>query len=101
MFRQIGFYGVFSISASLYIIALLYGYFCVEEPKKKTVAKQTQVSSDKSLLADFFNKEHVVETFKVALRKGDNHRRLKVSLLLILFFVIFGPMHGTYDIRLL
>lgn len=94
MFRQIGFYGVFSISAMLYVIALLYGFFWLEESKNQTVAKQPQVSADKSLLTDFFNKEHVMETFKVALRKGENQRRLKVSMLLIVFFVVFGPMHG-------
>lgn len=92
--RQIGFYGVFSISASLYVVALFYGYYYVDEPKLKIDEKQRLKSADKSLLADFFDKEHVVETFRVAFKKGENQRRLRVSMLLIVVMVVIGPMHG-------
>lgn len=34
LLREIGFYGVFSISATLYLISFYYGYFLLEEPKK-------------------------------------------------------------------
>ena len=93
-FRQIGFYGIFSISAVLYIIALFYGYFYVEEPKLKIDEKQRLKSAEKSLLADFFDKEHVMETFRVAFKKGENQRGLRVSMLLIVVMVVIGPMHG-------
>lgn len=92
--RQIGFYGIFSISASLYVVALIYGYYYVEEPKLKIDEKQRLKSADKSLLADFFDKEHVIETFRVAFKKGENQRRLRVSMLLIVVMVVIGPMHG-------
>lgn len=94
--RQIGFYGIFSISATLYVIALFYGYFYVEEPRFKIDEKQRLKSADKSLLADFFDKEHVMETFRVAFKKGENQRRLRVSMLLIVVMVVIGPMHGNY-----
>jgi MFS transporter, PCFT/HCP family, solute carrier family 46, member 3 len=93
-FRQIGFYGIFSISASLYVVALFYGFFYVEEPKLKIDEKQRLKSADKSFLSDFFDKEHVVETFRVAFKKGENQRRLRVSMLLIVVMVVIGPMHG-------
>jgi MFS transporter, PCFT/HCP family, solute carrier family 46, member 3 len=93
--RLIGFYGIFSISASLYCIALFYGIFYVEEPKNiKIDEKQRLKSADKSILADFFDREHVVETFRVAFKKGENQRRLRVSMLLIVVMVVIGPMHG-------
>lgn len=94
--RQIGFYGIFSISATLYVIALFYGYFYVEEPNLKIDEKQRLKSAEKSLLADFFDKEHVLETFRVAFKKGENQRRLRVSMLLIVVMVVIGPMHGNY-----
>lgn len=76
------------------MIALFYGIFYVEEPKLKVDEKQRLKSAEKSLLADFFDKEHVVETFKVAFKKGENQRRLRVSMLLIVVMVVIGPMHG-------
>lgn len=66
----------------------------MEEPKLKIDEKQRLKSADKSLLADFFDKEHVVETFRVAFKKGENQRRLRVSMILIVVMVVIGPMHG-------
>lgn len=96
VFRLIGFYGIFSISASLYCVALFYGFFYVDEPKIKIDEKQKLKAANKSVLADFFDKEHVVETFRVAFKKGENQRRLRVSMLLIVVMVVIGPMHGKY-----
>lgn len=92
--RLIGFYGIFSISASFYVIALYYGYFYVEEPPVKISEKKNLKAENKSLLADFFDKEHVIETFRVAFKKGENQRRLRVSMILIVVMVVIGPMHG-------
>ncbi|KAI8428699.1 hypothetical protein MSG28_007409 [Choristoneura fumiferana] len=32
----VGYYGVFSISASLYLFSLIYGYYAIEDPKRET-----------------------------------------------------------------
>lgn len=93
-FRLIGFYGIFSISASFYVIAIVYGIFYVDEPPIKVDEKQKLKAAEKSLLADFFDREHVYETFRVAFKKGENQRRLRVSMLLIVVMVVIGPMHG-------
>lgn len=68
----------------------------MEEPNLKIDEKQRLKSAEKSLLADFFDKEHVLETFRVAFKKGENQRRLRVSMLLIVVMVVIGPMHGNY-----
>lgn len=99
--RLIGFYGIFSISASFYLIALFYGFFYVEEPPLKVDEKKKLKAANKSLLADFFDKEHVVETFRVAFKKGENQRRLRVSMILIVVMVVIGPMHGKSNERYL
>lgn len=36
----VGYYGVFLISASLYLFSLLYGYYYLEDPKRKTDEKK-------------------------------------------------------------
>jgi ABC-type glycerol-3-phosphate transport system permease component len=96
--RQIGFYGIFSISSIFYVLALFYGIFYVEEPQIKISEKDKLKAQEKSLLADFFDKEHVVETFRVAFKKGENQRRLRVSMLLIVVMVVIGPMHGEMSV---
>jgi MFS transporter, PCFT/HCP family, solute carrier family 46, member 3 len=81
-----------------YIVALIYGFFFVEEPRKILDEKQKLKTQERSLLADFFDKEHVIETFKVAFKKGENQRRLRVSMLLIVVMVVIGPLHGEYAV---
>lgn len=96
-FRLIGFYGIFTISSILYCIAIFYGIFYVDEVSIVD-EKEKLKSSEKSLMADFFDKEHVVETFRVAFKKGENQRRLRVSMLLIVVMVVIGPLHGEMSI---
>lgn len=97
-FRQIGFYGIFSISASFYVLALIYGIFFVDEPAMIVNEKDKLKAKEKGLLADFFDKEHVIETFKVAFKKGENQRRLRVTMILIVVMVVIGPMHGEMSV---
>ncbi|KAH8235516.1 hypothetical protein KR032_001802 [Drosophila birchii] len=97
LLKQIGFYGVFSISAAFYVIAFVYGFFFLEEP----VARPEKTPEQKSLLADFFNKEHVVQTFRVAFQRGENQRRKRVILLMIVVMVIIGPLHGEMAVTYL
>ena len=97
-FRQIGFYGIFSISASLYVLALIYGIFFVEEPAMKINEKDKLKAKEKGLIADFFDKEHVIQTFRVAFKKGENQRRLRVTMILIVVMVVIGPMHGEMSV---
>lgn len=40
----VGYYGVFSISASLYLFSLIYGYYTLEDPKRETVGKKVRMN---------------------------------------------------------
>lgn len=96
LYKQIGFYGVFSISAVMYIMALYYGYKQIKEPKK--VDAPTLPNQPFAFLKDFFDFRHLFDTFKVSFRKGENNRRMKVILLMLVVMVVIGPMHGKYTI---
>lgn len=91
--RKIGFYGIFSISASLYLVAFFYGVFFVPEVDIVN-EKERLKAQEKSALADFFDKEHVMETFRVAFKQGERQRRLRVIMLMIVVMVVIGPLHG-------
>lgn len=98
--REIGFYGVFSISATLYLVAFLYGLLGLREPpalKKQKELNDLKITN-KSRIADFFDRKHVVETFEVAFKKGANQRRLRVIMLMIVVMVVIGPLHGEMSV---
>lgn len=72
---MIGTYGVLTISAVLYIIALIYGIFYLKEPSYEIEIKTE--GAKRGFLVDFFDTKNIVECFKVVLKKGPNHRCLR------------------------
>lgn len=97
LLKQIGFYGVFSISASLYLVAFFYGVFFLKEVDIVD-EKERLKAKEKNMVADFFDKEHVQETFRVAFKKGERQRRLRVIMLMIVVMVVIGPLHGEMSV---
>lgn len=71
--------------------------------RKMEKEKQQQLvpAAEKNLILDFFDRKHVVETFKVAFKKGSHQRRLRVIMLIIVVMVVIGPLHGEYYNRTL
>jgi MFS transporter, PCFT/HCP family, solute carrier family 46, member 3 len=99
-FRQIGFYGIFTTAAILYLFAIFYGVIYVVE-KEADDEKRKIEKNYKSFLSDFFDREHVMETIKVAFKTGENQRRLRVIMLLIVVMVVIGPLHGEMSVMYL
>ncbi|XP_058812774.1 tetracycline resistance protein, class A-like [Topomyia yanbarensis] len=98
LLKKIGFYGVFSISACLYLVAFFYGVFFLKEVNVNVDEKERLKAKEKSVLADFFDKEHVLQTFRVAFKKGERQRRLRVIMLMIVVMVVIGPLHGEMSV---
>ncbi|XP_032511509.2 proton-coupled folate transporter-like [Danaus plexippus] len=92
----IGYYGIFSLSASFYLFSLIYGYYFLEDPKRDAVNEKPRGCF--SFIREFFDIALVIETFRVAFKKGPGNRRLRVSLLLLVVFVVFGPSQGEFSI---
>ncbi|CAH1381600.1 unnamed protein product [Tenebrio molitor] len=99
LYKKIGFYGVFSISAVMYIMALYYGITRFKEAKKVDVP--TLENKPCAFLRDFFDVRHLWETFRVAFKHGENNRRKKVILLMLVVMVVIGPMHGEMNVTYL
>ncbi|XP_004930683.2 lysosomal proton-coupled steroid conjugate and bile acid symporter SLC46A3 [Bombyx mori] len=95
--RKIGLYGVFSVSATLYILSFMYGFFRIKEVKKI----DPSVKPPKNCchwLRDFFDTKYVKETLMVAFKKGPNNRRLRVIMLVVVLCVIIGPIYGEMSV---
>ncbi|RVE46608.1 hypothetical protein evm_008741 [Chilo suppressalis] len=100
LLRWIGYYGVFLISGSLYLFCLIYGYICLDDPKRK-IREKKERSAILNFIKEFFDVALVLDTFRIAFQKGVGNRRLRVSLLLIVVCVVFGPLHGEITITYL
>ncbi|XP_045446610.1 uncharacterized protein LOC123654769 [Melitaea cinxia] len=92
----IGYYGIFSFSASLYLFSLVYGCLYLEDPKRKNIEKKH--TGCFGFIREFFDFALVIETFRVAFQKGTGNRRLRVCLLLIVVCVVFGPLQGEFSV---
>lgn len=98
--RKIGLYGVFALSASLYILSFLYGYWRIKEVKKP-VSDVVIASNWCQWLREFFDTRYVKETILVAFKKGPQQRRLRVIMLVIVLCVVIGPIYGEMSVMYL
>lgn len=101
-YRQMGFYGVFSLSLFLHTFGVVYGLVRVKEVPKshENIIQSGEVeiqASKKNFIADFFDPKHILETFRVAFKEGKRNRRKRICLIMILVMVIVGPMHGKFS----
>ncbi|KAL4707320.1 hypothetical protein ACJJTC_019858 [Scirpophaga incertulas] len=98
--RKIGLYGVFSLSASLYILSFFYGFYRIKEVKKPEL-KMKKPKNCCEWLRDFFDTRYVKETIMVAFKRGPNNRRLRVIMLVVVMCVVIGPIYGEMSVMYL
>ncbi|XP_032515652.2 lysosomal proton-coupled steroid conjugate and bile acid symporter SLC46A3-like [Danaus plexippus] len=98
--RKIGLYGVFSISASLYVLSFLYGYYRIKEVKRTDLIVKPS-NNCCEWLRDFFDMRYVKDTMMVAFKRGPNNRRLRVIMLVIVLCVVIGPIYGEMSVMYL
>lgn len=96
LYKKIGFYGVFSISAVMYVMALYYGITRFKEAKRVDVPNLENKKC--AFIRDFFDVKHLWETFRVAFKEGENNRKKKVMLLMLVVMVVIGPLHGKLQV---
>lgn len=92
-FREIGFYGVYTTSAVLYALGLLYGLIFIKEVPPNQLGNVAPVKSD-DIFNGFFNAKHIKEAFKVTFKDGPHNRKLKIIMLMSIAFLIIGPVNG-------
>lgn len=108
--REIGYYGIFTLSAVLMFVGVVFCVFGVEEGPKQaphpTALPEIQEGKDKpverlgsrqkevNLFCDFFNCKDLCEILKVFTRKRTENKRLMLFLCYGLLFFGFGPVFG-------
>ncbi|XP_017776311.1 PREDICTED: proton-coupled folate transporter-like [Nicrophorus vespilloides] len=101
LYKQIGFYGVFSLAVGMYTLGFLYGSFNVKECPDNPDQEQNEVVVNKGFFADFFDMKHVKDTLAVAFKQGARNRKKRICTIMILVMVIIGPMHGEMNVMYL
>ncbi|KAJ2947154.1 hypothetical protein O0L34_g16512 [Tuta absoluta] len=103
LLKQIGYYGVFTLSSILYIISITYGVVYIKDRERIIEKKviEDQPTGCFAFLKSFFALSHVKDTLTVAFKKGPNHRRSKSILVLMAIGFIYGPAYGEYTVRYL
>ncbi|XP_026328954.1 proton-coupled folate transporter-like [Hyposmocoma kahamanoa] len=88
LLKKMGYYGVFSLSALLYAVSIVYGVYYIKDPN---LPRSKEVAEDKGFLRTFFDLKHVKNTITVVLKKGPNRRRFKSIMVLVCLAIIDGP----------
>lgn len=88
LYQSIGYYGIFSMSISLYMIAIVYTCLVIKEETDEESVKGIK------LILDLFEIKHIKNTLKVLVEKGAKNRRMRIMFIMVLVMIIVGPMHG-------
>ncbi|XP_019865125.1 uncharacterized protein LOC109594350 [Aethina tumida] len=92
LFEIIGYYGILLIAAALYGFGILYGLFCIKEPR--TPLK----TGGPGILVDIFNPRHAVDTFNLMLKKKPGNDRFRILLVLLIMFIYSGVNVGEFSV---
>lgn len=87
LYQAIGFYGVFTTVATMYVLGLVYGSLRLKEARPPN-----KLSGN--IIKEFLNPKHISETFRVAFKSRKGNLRRRILLVMILSLTIFGPIHG-------
>ncbi|CAH0550991.1 unnamed protein product [Brassicogethes aeneus] len=87
LFEIIGYYGILLIAAGFYTFGILYGYFCIKEPR-------TPVKSKNGILRDIFDPTHAIDTLNLLVKKEKGNNRVYILLMMIIMFVFSGVNVG-------
>ncbi|KAI5645164.1 major facilitator superfamily domain-containing protein [Phthorimaea operculella] len=100
LLQRMGYYGIFTMTLSMFIVVLLYGIVCLKEPDQLLKERGLPPIERKEAQSkvSFFNLSHVVDTLYVAYRKRENRKRVKVLLTLFTVFILYGPTMSEHGI---
>ncbi|KAK9891129.1 hypothetical protein WA026_013447 [Henosepilachna vigintioctopunctata] len=87
----LGLRGAYMFAALLMSSAAIYGLIVIKEEK---IVKDEEARLQKNFLKDFFDINHVKNTFKICFKEGPSNRKWKTVVILIATAMIIGPLQG-------
>jgi len=98
LYQKLGFYGIYSICSTMYLMGILYGFVFLKDRTTTQVDRRDgKADGNASFCADvkeFFDLKHIKNAFGVTFKRGDDNRRLRIVMMMIVLMLIMGPMTG-------
>ncbi|XP_045469577.1 solute carrier family 46 member 3-like [Harmonia axyridis] len=95
MINVLGYKGVYVLSSVLLTLSFIYGVVMVKESNIQTDKEKANAENS---IKEFFSTKHIVSTFKVCFKNGADNRRSKMTVLMLLSFMVMGPLFGEYSV---
>lgn len=107
LYQKLGFYGIYSICSTMYLMGILYGFFYLKDVKKND--KQAVCEDNKFIekpsfstnVKKFFDLVHIKNAFCITFKRGNDNRRLRILLMMLVLMIIMGPMTGEMSVMYL
>lgn len=102
IYQKLGFYGVYSLCTTMYLMSVIYGILYVKDIKAPAVChdNKTPAAVKPSVyrnVREFFDLKHLQNAFRVTFKKGDDNRRIRIIMMMLVLVIIMGPMTGQYN----
>jgi len=85
----------------MYFLGIVYGFFCLKDIKRNETQaavcednKFVEKSSFSKNVREFFDLVHIKNAFSVTFKKGNDNRRLRILMMMLVLMIIMGPMTG-------
>lgn len=107
LYQKLGFYGIYSICSTLYFLGILYGFFYLKDIKSNethAVCENNKLVKNPSFstnVKEFFDLIHIKNAFGVTFKKGNDNRRLRILMMMVVLMIIMGPMTGEMSVMYL
>ncbi|XP_041975987.1 proton-coupled folate transporter-like [Aricia agestis] len=98
LLRFLGFYGLYGVCALVQLSNFLYIYFLIEDHRWLDNNYKSKRKGIIGFFIEFFNFQSLKETLQILTEKGNNSRRLKVCLILLMVCLNFGSFWGETSI---
>ncbi|XP_045446546.1 solute carrier family 46 member 3-like [Melitaea cinxia] len=98
LLKILGYYGCFGIVSSLHFINLVYTVFILKDPER---THEQKLHDGKGFIYNFrlfFDFKNIKDTFRVMFKKDANNSRWRVSILVLVVCLLFGPIHGEVSV---
>lgn len=88
-------------------MGILYGFFCLKDIKNNDTQavcedpKFVKNSSFSTNVKEFFDLIHIKNAFRVTFKRGNDNRRLRILMMMIVLMIIMGPMTGEMSVMYL
>lgn len=97
LYQKLGFYGIYSICSTMYLMGILYGFVFLKDRTTGDASRDGKADGNASFCAnvkEFFDLKHIKNAFGVTFKAGDDNRRLRIIMMMIVLMLIMGPMTG-------